>query len=147
MVSRKPEKIQKTVVSSASLIGKGERILLVEDDKAVQEFTNKGLSENGYMVFAATNAQQALNIFQKEKKNFDLVFSDVVLPDGNGPRLAERFLKLKPGISVLFTSGYSDEKSGWSTIQEKGYPYLQKPYSLTDLLKVVSDTLGNNHRS
>ncbi len=85
--------------------------------------------------------QEALDIFQKEKGNFDLIFSDIVLPDGRGPELLEEILKLKPKISVLLTSGYSDEKLDLGAIREGDYSYLQKPYSLSDLLKVVRDAL------
>jgi len=53
----------------------------------------------------------------------------------------DKLLELKPGIKVLYTSGYSDERSDWLAIKNVGYPYLQKPYLLNDLLKVVKDTL------
>ncbi|MBC8460422.1 MAG: hypothetical protein H8D67_20755 [Deltaproteobacteria bacterium] len=53
----------------------------------------------------------------------------------------EELLELKPGIKVLYASGYSDERSYWLAIKNVGYPYLQKPYLLYDLLKVVKDTL------
>jgi len=65
----------------------------------------------------------------------------MVLPDGTGPKLVEELLKLRPGIGVLYTSGYIGEKSAWSVIKESGYPYLQKPYSLSDLLIAVKDAL------
>ena len=65
------------------------------------------------------------------------------MPDGRGPNLIDPLLELKPEIGVLFTSGYSDEKSDWSAIKELGCPYLQKPYSLSDLFKVIRETLEN----
>lgn len=65
----------------------------------------------------------------------------MVLPDGTGPKLVEELLKLRPGIGVLYTSGYIGEKSAWRVIKESGHPYLQKPYSLYDLLKAVKDAL------
>jgi len=140
-VSGEPEEKQKEGVSLEEVKGKGERILLVEDEESVRALTKRVLSKNGYVVFTATNVQEALDIFKKEKGNFDLIFSDIILPDGRGPELLEEILKLKPKISVLFTSGYSDEKLDWSTIREGDYPYLQKPYSLSALLRVVRDAL------
>ncbi len=139
--SGEPKEEQKESISLEEFRGKGERILLVEDEELIKEFTKKVLFKNGYVVFTATNVQEALDIFQKEKGNFDLIFSDIVLPNGRGPELLEEILKLKPKISVLFTSGYSDEKSDWSAIRKGDYSYLQKPYSLSDLLRVVRDAL------
>jgi len=65
----------------------------------------------------------------------------VVLPDIRGPKLVEQLLKQKPGIRILFTSGYSDEKSDWQTIQQLGYPYIQKPFTSYDMLKAVKEAL------
>lgn len=132
---------EKESVSLEELIGKGERILIVEDEESVKEFTKRALSKNRYVVFTATNVQEALDIFQKEKGNFDLIFSDLLLPNGEGPELLEEILKLKPKISVLLTSGYSDEELDRSAIHKGDYPYLQKPYSISDLLRVVRDAL------
>ncbi|MCD6170738.1 MAG: GAF domain-containing protein [Candidatus Latescibacteria bacterium] len=140
-VSIKPEEEPKASVSLEAFRGSGERILLVEDEESVRGLITKGLSENGYIVLAAANSGEALDIFEREAGDFDLLFSDVILPDGRGPELAERLLKRKPGMSVLFTSGYSDEKSDWSAIREGGYPYLQKPYSLSTMLRAVRDAL------
>ena len=140
-VSMEPEEKEKESVSSEEFIGKGERILLVEDEESIRDLTKRVFTKNGYVVFTATNVQEALDIFQKEKGNFDLIFSDIVLPDGRGPELLEEILKLKPKISVLLTSGYSDEKLDWSAMRKGDYHYLQKPYSLSDLLRVVRDAL------
>ncbi len=137
----RPKEKQRTVVSLEAFKGKGERILLVEDEKSVRDSSTKMISENGYMVFAAADVQETLDIFEREEGNFDLIFCDVVLPDGRGPKLVEWLLKRKPGIHVLFTSGYSREKSNWRAIQEGGYQFLPKPYLLPDLLKSLREVL------
>jgi len=137
----KIEEKEKEPVSVEMFGGEGERILLVEDDKALRETSEKLLSDNGYTIFVAGNAGEAVHLFQKEGGQFDLIFCDVVLPDGTGPKLVDELLKLRPGIGVLFTSGYVGEKSGWSAIKEAGFPYLQKPYSSADLLKAVKNAL------
>ncbi len=123
------------------LRGSGERILLVEDEKPVKKFITDVLSEYGYVVYSAANAQEAVDIFEREGGLFDLIFSDVVLPDERGPQLVDRLLEIRPGLGVIFASGYSDEKSGRQAIRDRGYPYLQKPFSMTLLLKTVSRTL------
>ena len=138
-----PAKEQKGDISIEEFKGRGERILLVEDDEIVREFTKRGLSRNGYKVIVAENVQEALDIFQKDDGNFDLIFSDVVLPDGRGPRLVEQLAKQKPEINVLFTSGYTGEKSDWQSIEDSGYQFLQKPFSLSDLLKIVRDVIND----
>ncbi len=121
--------------------GSGERILVVEDEEAVLEFAVLALSEHGYVALPARSRKDAFEIFEREGRDFDLVFSDVVLPDGNGPRLVRELQELEPGIGVILTSGYTDEKAGWETIRESGYLYIQKPYSLSDLLWAMRETL------
>ena len=129
------------VISIQDCHGKGERILLVEDDDGIREFAKRVLVESGYVGFEAANAEEALNIFGKEKGDFHLVFSDVVLPEKSGLQLVEQLLCRKPELKVLLTSGYTDQKSQWPVICEKGYRFIQKPYGLTDLLRVVREVI------
>jgi two-component system, cell cycle sensor histidine kinase and response regulator CckA len=140
-ISVGPEQEQQPLLSQEEFKGNGERILLVEDEEVVRNLLWEMLSGKGYKVFPVTNAKEALDIFAKKKGAFDLVFSDVVLPDIRGPKLVEQLLKQKPGIRVLFTSGYSDEKADWQIIQQLGYPYLQKPFTSYDMLKAVKEAL------
>ncbi|MBN2564857.1 MAG: response regulator, partial [Candidatus Eisenbacteria bacterium] len=119
--------------------GAGQRILLVEDEEAVRELATRALSESGYVVFEAGAAEEALELFRREDGRFDLVFSDVVLPDKSGIRLIEDLLDIRPDLQVLVSSGYTDQKSQWPVIQKKGYRFLQKPYSLVDLLGTIDE--------
>ncbi len=118
--------------------GQGEQILLVEDEDAVRDFATRALTASGYQVTAAASAEEALEFFTSGDNRYDLVFSDVVLPGKSGVTLAEELLALDPKLDILLSSGYSDEKSQWGEIQERGYDFLQKPYELTNLL----DTIG-----
>jgi len=129
------------VISIQDCHGKGERILLVEDDDEIREFAKRVLFESGYVGFEAANAEEALNIFGKEKGDFHLVFSDVVLPVKSGLQLVEQLLSRTPELKVLLTSGYTDQKSQWPVIREKGYRFIQKPYGLTDLLRAVREVI------
>ncbi|MFH1689310.1 MAG: PAS domain S-box protein [Candidatus Eisenbacteria bacterium] len=119
--------------------GSGQRILLVEDEEAVRELASRALKESGYKVFEAGAYEEALEVFEREGGNFDLVFSDVVLPDKSGIRLIDELLSKRPDLQVLVSSGYTDQKSQWPVIQEKGFRFLQKPYSLVDLLGTVDE--------
>ena len=124
---------------AAAPLGKGQRILLVEDEEAVRSLAVRALTESGYVVFEAGGADEALELFRREGGDFDLVFSDVVLPDRNGVSLIEDLLEMRPDMPVLVSSGYTDQKSQWPVIQEKGFRFLQKPYSLVDLLGTVGE--------
>jgi two-component system cell cycle sensor histidine kinase/response regulator CckA len=138
-VSEEPENIGEVeAVIDGGPVGKGRRVLIVEDDARVRSVAGDALREHGYSVFEAGSFTSAMEIFSGEAEGFDLIFSDVVLPDGNGVDLVETMIGEKSGQSVLLTSGYVDDKSNWEVISERGYRFLQKPYSLADLLEAVA---------
>jgi nitrogen-specific signal transduction histidine kinase/CheY-like chemotaxis protein len=126
----------------ASLSGKGERILIVEDSDGVRDFLQSALKTNGYRVWTTSTVREALDLYRRERAGFDLVFSDVVLPDQNGIELVERLLAENPRLKVLLSSGYTDHKSHWPIIQDRKFRFLQKPYSLKTLLATVQDVLA-----
>ncbi|MDO8736870.1 MAG: response regulator [Thermoleophilia bacterium] len=121
----------------------GERILLVEDDDAVREITEKMLRESGYVVIGAHDAAEAFARFASEKGDIQLVLSDVVLPGDNGLTLVENLKSHKPELAVLLSSGYADTAVDWNLVQSRGYRFLQKPYVMPDLLKAVRELLTN----
>ncbi|MBN1576241.1 MAG: PAS domain S-box protein [Chitinispirillaceae bacterium] len=120
--------------------GAGERILVVEDQEEVRELAIEVLTTNGYTVFDAETAEKARELFAREKGDFALVFSDIVLPDVSGIRLVEE-LSSGRKLHVLFSSGYTDDKSCLSLIREKNYRFLQKPYTIRSLLVAVREVL------
>ncbi len=126
--------------------GHGERILLVEDEGVVREMAERALSGRGYTVFSAKNVAEAREVFESERVRFDLVFSDVVLPDGSGFDLAERLNSFDPELRVLLTSGYADRELTGSTIEDRGYSFLEKPYELADLLRAVGKALSQSRK-
>lgn len=128
-------------LSLKDLQGNQERILFVEDEEGVRKITVKALRDNGYAVVEAVTARQALEIFQQHGENFALIFSDIVLADKTGIELVEEVKVIDPDIKVLLTSGYADKKSRWVDVNEKGFPFLQKPYSLADLLISIREAL------
>jgi two-component system cell cycle sensor histidine kinase/response regulator CckA len=121
--------------------GKGELILLVEDEEGIREFAAGILEEYGYRVVKAESFGTAIQKFEENKDKINLIFSDVVLPDKSGLDLVNALLKQKKDISVLLTSGYTGDKSNWNIIKKKGHPFLKKPFALLELLKAVRHSL------
>jgi PAS domain S-box-containing protein len=117
--------------------GYGERILLVEDAPDVRNLAVRILRAAGYDVLAVGRAAEAFDLFQKEQGRFDLLFSDVVLPDQSGVVIAEQLQGQKPGLPVLLCSGYTDERARWTTIEQQRFHFLQKPYPSAELLRQI----------
>jgi len=131
----------KETIPVHTIQGKGERILLVEDEEGVRNLTTRALRENGYVVVEAASTQEALDTFEQEKGNFHLVLSDVVLPDQTGLELVDQILRRQPKIRILLVSGYTDQKSEWVTIRKKGFRFVPKPYTMPDLLRSVRELI------
>ncbi len=130
-------KIMLPKVMQAECDGNGERILLIEDEENLRKSLSLVLTKKCYSVFEASNAQEAIEIFERENGNFHLVFSDIILQDKNGIDLILEMLSKRPQLKVLFTSGYLDIESQWSVIREKGFKFLQKPYELSEILREI----------
>jgi len=128
-------------LSPIKKLGHGEKILLVEDDKALCSFAIRVLTENGYSVFSAASVDEVFEMFNVESEEFDLIFSDVMLPGISGVKLVEFFIEQNPKVKLLLTSGYTDEKSHWDYIHKKDYNFLQKPYTMDILLNKIAEIL------
>ncbi len=124
------------------LRGGGEQILLVEDEEGVRRFASRTLRKYGYTVREAASVKDAMSAFRKMDGKVHLLFTDVVLPDDTGLALTEELLAKQPGLKVVLSSGYVDEKSQWPVIQKKGFPFLPKPYTPSELLRAVRKTLS-----
>jgi PAS domain S-box-containing protein len=124
--------------------GAGERILLVEDQDKVRAFTATLLREYNYNVFEAEDAQKATGIFDREGGDFSLVLSDIILPKKSGIELIEELTRRKKNLRVVLTSGYADLDQKAEALNDLDYPFLQKPYSVLDLLRTVHMALGKN---
>jgi len=143
-VSKKPDIETQKEVPIQSLKGNGERILIVEDEAQVRTYVERALIKSNFLTFSAADAKEAMEVFDEEGGNFDLVFSDIVLPDENGVELVEKIMVKKPDIHILLTSGYPESSSKWSEIQEKAYPFLQKPYTLGTLLQKIRTAMNGS---
>ncbi len=114
---------------------------MVEDEEIVLKLATRVLRENGYVVYEATNAKEALDIYDREKGKFNLVFTDVVMPGENGLQLVDKLLSRNPKLRVLFSSGYSDDQSHRDIIIERGFQFLQKPYTPSELLQIIKEVI------
>lgn len=124
--------------------GNGERILLIEDEEIVRRYASRVLAQNGYNVFEAKDASEAMKIFQTENGDFHLIFSDIILPDKNGIELVQELSLKNTKTKVIFSSGYSDEKSQSELILQAGVEFLHKPYKASDLLIAVRNLLDSD---
>jgi CheY-like chemotaxis protein len=121
--------------------GGTETILLVEDEAAVRMLTRTILERAGYQVIEAANGAAGWRAFQDAGGRVDLVLTDVVMPNGmSGRELADRLMKTRPDLPVLFTSGYSADFAGELAL-EKRHSFLQKPASPKELLGAVRRSL------
>jgi len=131
----------KQVVSLKNLEGKGEKILLVDDEESIRKNTAENLRNYGYNVTEAVNAREAAEIFKGEKGDYRLCFSNIELPDGSGTALSEELQAIKPNIKILFSSGYTVKQLRGFDFGEKEYSFLQKPHSLAELLTRIKELL------
>ena len=122
-----------TRAASALPRGRGETILAVEDDDMVRDHVASELKALGYVVLTAHSGADALDVLRSDAK-IDLLFSDVVMPGGmSGPQLAEQALRLRPGLRVLYTSGYTENTVIHQGRVDPGVQLLNKPYRRQDL--------------
>ena len=128
--------------SSQIFRGKGERILLVEDEEAVRTVIQEGLTENNYDVISSKTVEEAWHAYM-DKGPFQLIIADIVLPDGSGFELAEGLKRIDPDLAVLLMSGYADKRVKEDEIKNKGYVFFQKPFKISNFLKAISSLLAD----
>jgi PAS domain S-box-containing protein len=139
---KESEKTEEAIsIPIESLRGNGERILLIEDEKGVRLFTSTALRKNGYLPIEADSGKNALAVYEAENGNFDLILSDVVLPDINGYQLIDALVKQGADMPAILCSGYTEEKI-IRTIQDRSrFHFIQKPFTLRDIIELVYDCL------
>ncbi|CAN7762423.1 PAS domain S-box protein [Bradyrhizobium sp. LjRoot220] len=122
--------------------GGNETILVVEDDALVRNYVLTQLHSLGYVTLDAGNATEALAIV-KAGHPFDLLFTDVIMPGLNGRQLANEMLKIRPGLKVLFTSGYTENAIIHHGRLDEGVLLLAKPYRKSDMAIMIRKALGD----
>ena len=121
--------------------GGTEGILLVDDEEAVLRLALRTLERAGYRVFAAADADQALELFREHRSEIDLVLSDLVMPKVSGRELMREIRKLGSDVPFLFSSGYSDGGVHRGFVLDEGIRLLTKPYQLDELKRKVREAL------
>ena len=122
-------------------VGRGESVLLVEDDEGVRRMTTRALQEGGYRVLEAANGFDALALLTSTSGRIGLVLTDVVMPGMSGRDLAHRIGELRPGTPVLFTSGYTDGEIVRRGLLDPEAAFIQKPFAPDVIVRIVRERL------
>jgi len=118
--------------------GATKSILLVEDEASVRYLIKMVLEREGYLILEAATGKEALKVWQEHADTIDLLFTDYVMPDGmSGRQLAERLLKDKPDLRMIFSSGYSAEIAGAGFRFKEGVNFIGKPFEIETLVDTV----------
>jgi CheY-like chemotaxis protein len=133
--------IQRREVAEPMRTGdRSEIVLVVEDDSLMRRLTTEALHELGYTVFDSETASGALEILDRVA-DVKLLFTDVVMPDINGKRLADEALRRRPGLKVLFTTGYTANAVVHGGVLDAGVHLISKPFTLDQLAAKVRSVL------
>ena len=126
--------------ASADLTGHGI-ILLVEDEEGLRALNARGLASRGYTVLEAGNGVEAIEVLDKQG-SVDLVVSDVVMPEMDGPTLLKELRRRDPDVKIIFVSGYAEEAFSKNLPSQEQYAFLAKPFTLKQLVAEVKKTLA-----
>lgn len=126
---------------SADLTGSAT-ILLVEDEEAVRAFGSRALRSRGYTVHEASTGTEALAVMEETGGKIDLVVSDVVMPEMDGPSLLRELRRKRPELKIIFVSGYAEDAFAKNLPEGEAFHFLPKPFSLKQLATAVKDVLG-----
>jgi len=118
-----------------------ETVLLVEDEESVRELVHVTLVSRGYKVLQAENGEAGLRMAEACKESIDILITDVVMPGMGGRELAKKLLALRPSISVLYLSGYTEDAVVTQGAVGPATAFLQKPFTLQNLAKKVREVL------
>ena len=116
----------------------------MEDEDIVRSLATTILSQSGYNVLEATNGKDALQIIEHLSGKLDLLITDVIMPGISGRELKKRITSKFPGIKIIFMSGYTEKWPENEEFLDPDTPFLQKPFTLTDLTGKVREVLDEN---
>jgi two-component system cell cycle sensor histidine kinase/response regulator CckA len=133
---------EETKLASADHTGQGT-ILLVEDEEGLRTLNARGLASRGYTVLEAANGVEALEVIEGHSGKIDLVVSDVVMPEMDGPTLLKELRRRDPNVRIIFVSGYAEEAFEKNLPEERGqFSFLPKPYTLKQLVAAVKEKMA-----
>jgi two-component system, cell cycle sensor histidine kinase and response regulator CckA len=123
------------------LTGQGT-ILLVEDEEGLRSLNARGLRSRGYTVVEASNGIEALDALEERDGAIDLVVSDVVMPEMDGPTLLRKMRVRNPDLKIIFVSGYAEDAFAKSLEENEKFDFLAKPFALSALVAKVKETMA-----
>jgi two-component system cell cycle sensor histidine kinase/response regulator CckA len=123
------------------LTGQGT-ILLVEDEDGLRSLNARGLRSRGYTVVEASNGVEAIEVLEAQDGKIDLVVSDVVMPEMDGPTLLKEMRGRNPTLKVIFVSGYAEDAFEKSLPANEQFAFLPKPFTLSQLVAQVKQTIA-----
>ena len=118
-----------------------ETVLLVEDEATLRTLARQVLEENGYRVIEASNGPDAVGLAERHQGPLDAVLTDVMMPLMSGSELAERIRSMHPDVKIVFMSGYTDEAVFGQMPPDPNVTFVQKPYRLGSLLRILREIL------
>jgi two-component system cell cycle sensor histidine kinase/response regulator CckA len=127
--------------ANADLTGEGT-ILLVEDEEGLRQLNARGLTSRGYTVLEAGNGVEAIDVLESTPNKVDLVVSDVVMPEMDGPTLLRELRSRNPGLKIIFVSGYAEDAFQKHLPADGQFAFLAKPFTLKQLVNAVKETLA-----
>lgn len=134
---------QETPTAIEDINGNGEVILVVEDEPGLRDLVKNVLEFYGYRVLTASSGVEAQKVWTKADGAVDLLVTDMVMPDGiSGKALAEKLLAQKPGLKVIYTSGYSIDLVHKNFALKQGFNFVPKPFHPVALTRAVHDCLA-----
>ncbi|MBI3628998.1 MAG: response regulator [Candidatus Rokubacteria bacterium] len=124
-----------------------ETILLVEDERVVRALARDILLMSGYTVLEASHGKEALAVSERHKGPIDMMLTDVVMPNMNGRELYDRLAPLRPGLKVLYMSGYAESGIVRDGALEAGTAFIPKPFTVDALAAKVREVLDGSRNS
>ena len=140
----KPQEPKKAVSEGGPLsdLTGDASILLVEDEEAVRAFAARALASRGYQVHEAGSGNEALEVMEETNAEVDLVVSDVVMPEMDGPTLLVELRKRRPDLKIIFVSGYAEDAFKKNLPENEKFGFLPKPFTLKQLATAVKEALA-----
>jgi PAS domain S-box-containing protein len=123
--------------------GKGETILIVEDEPAMREVTGRILTRRGYHVLVAASGHEAIDIAERQPGHIHVLLTDVIMPRMQGKEVAERIRALRPGVQVLFMSGYTQGILNSQGMMNADVNLIEKPFTEARLLTLLAKIIAN----
>ncbi len=119
---------------------RNQTVLIVDDNENTRSIVADMVKDLGYSALTAATSGEAIDWFMNTKQRIDLILSDIVMPEGDGPDMIDKILKIKPDIKVIFMSGYAEDEIVHDSvykIQGSSAAFMKKPFSLAELKSLL----------